>query len=107
MIISYNDDTCDMEPILIAAILMFFLAVVVIFFMTYLGYDVRSRGFKAGGPAAATLPKLGITIGDYFRKRNEHPVTDEESAKWAKAFLFLTLVSFVSFIALAIVLIFL
>ena len=106
MIISYNDDTCDMEPILIAAILMFFLAVVVIFFMTYLGYDVRSRGFKAGGPAAATLPKLGITVGDYYKKRAEHPVVDQESAKWAKAFLFLTLTSSISTVALAIVLIF-
>ena len=96
-----------MEPILIAAILMVFIAVVVIFFMTYLGYDVRSRGFTATGPAAATLPKLGITIGSYFKKREEHPVTDPESAKWAKVFLFLTLVSSISTAGLAIVLIFL
>lgn len=95
-----------MEPILIAAILMVFIAVVVIFFMTYLGYDVRSRGFNTTGPAAATLPKLGITVRSYYRKRDEHPVTDMESAKWAKVFLFLTMTSLISTVALAIVLIF-
>ena len=107
MIISDDQVTLSMEPILIAAILMVFLAVVVIFFMTYLGYDVRSRGFRTSGPAAATLPKLGITMGSYFRKKKEHPVTDEDAAKWAKVYLFLTFVSFFSFGALAIVLIFL
>ena len=96
-----------MEPILIAAILMVFIAVVVIFFMTYLGYDVRSRGFTATGPAAATLPKLEISIGSYYKKRGEHPVTDLESAKWAKVFLFLTIVSSISTAGLAIVLFFL
>ena len=95
-----------MEPILIAAILMVFIAVVVIFYMTYLGYDVRSRGFNTSGPAAATLPKLGITVRSYYSKRDEHPVTDMESAKWAKAFLFLTIVSLLSTAALAVVLIF-
>ena len=95
-----------MEPILIAAILMVFIAVVVIFFMTYLGYDVRSRGFKISGPAFATLPKLGISVGSYYKKRGEHPVTDTESAMWAKVFLFLTLVSSISTVALAVVLIF-
>ena len=95
-----------MELILTVAILMVFIAVVVIFYMTYIGYDVRSRGFKSTGPAAATLPKLGITIGDYYRKKKDHPVTDTESAKWAKAFLFLTIVSSISTVALAIALIF-
>ena len=95
-----------MEPILIAAIIMVFISVTIIFLMTYLGYDVRSRGFKTTGPAAATLPKLGITVGDYYKKRAEHPVVDQESAKWAKAFLFLTLTSSISTVALAIVLIF-
>ena len=95
-----------MEPILIAAIIMVFVSVSVIFFMTYLGYDVRSRGFKTTGPAAATLPKLGITVGAYYRKRDEHPVVDQESAKWAKAFLFLSIVSSISTVGLAIVLIF-
>ena len=95
-----------MEPILIAAILMVFIAVAIIFYMTYVGYDVRSRGFRTAGPAAATLPKLGITIGDYYRKKKDHPVTDTEAAKWAKAFLFLTIVSSISTVGLAVVLIF-
>ena len=95
-----------MEPILIVAIIMVFVSVCVIFFLTYLGYDVRSRGFNTTGPAAATLPKLGITVRSYYRKRAEHPVVDQESAKWAKAFLFLTLTASISTVALAIVLIF-
>ena len=95
-----------MEPILIAAIIMVFISVTVIFLMTYLGYDVRSRGFNTTGPVAATLPKLGVTVGAYYKKRAEHPIADMESAKWAKAFLFLTLVASISTVGLAIVLIF-
>ncbi|MBO4552194.1 MAG: hypothetical protein J5673_03235 [Candidatus Methanomethylophilaceae archaeon] len=65
-----------MEPILWISLIMIWIAVAMIMYMAYLGYDVRSRGFQADGPAFATLPKLGITIREYYRKKVEHPVTD-------------------------------
>ena len=79
-----------MEPILIAAILMVVIALAVISFMTCLGYDVRSRGFMTSGPAAMTLPKLGIKLTDYFRKRDQHPVTDESFVPKMRLFAIIT-----------------
>ena len=86
-----------MEPILAVAIVMIWIVAAVILYMTYLGYDVRSRGFESNGIVPATLPMLGITIKDYYRKRAEHPVTDETLAKKAKVSLILmTIVSVVA-----------
>ena len=73
-----------MEPILIVATVMIWIVAAVILYMTYLGYDVRSRGFESNGIVPATLPMLGITIKDYYRKRAEHPVTDPVLARKAK-----------------------
>ena len=79
-----------MDLIIPLALLMIWIVAVVILAMTYYGYDVRSRGFKATGPVAATLPKLGITLKDYFKKRDEHPVCDDANASKAKTFKILT-----------------
>ena len=89
-----------MEPILAVAIVMIWIVAAVILYMTYLGYDVRSRGFESNGTVPATLPMLGITIKDYYRKRAEHPVTDETLAKKAKVSLIL--MAIVSFVAVAV-----
>ena len=73
-----------MEPILAVAIIMIWIVAAVILYMTYLGYDVRSRGFGSKGIVPATLPMLGITIKDYYGKRGEHPVMDPALARKAK-----------------------
>ena len=96
-----------MEPILFAAIIMVWVVAMVILLMTSLGYDVRSRGFETGGPVAATLPKLGITVGAYFKKKAEHPVTNPVYAKKAKFYLIMTFVSVVILIVLIVTLSFL
>ena len=94
-----------MEPILLAAIIMVWVVAALILFLTSLGYDVRSRGFDAGGgPVAATLPRLGISIGDYYRKRKEHPVTNSAYAAKSKMYLAMTFLSAVILIVAVIVL---
>lgn len=66
-----------MEPMVAIAVLMVWAVLVLIMWMTCLGYDIRSRGFNVPGPAVAVFPKMNITFKDYFSKRGEHPVTDE------------------------------
>ena len=82
-----------MDPILSIAAIMVWLVAMVLTFMTYLGFDVRSRGFECNGFVAATLPILGITFKDYYRKRGEHPVVDEELASKARIFRILVYVT--------------
>ena len=94
-----------MDPLVAAGAVMIWLSVTLILYMTYLGFDIRSRGFTASGPAFATLPKLGITIRDYYRKRGEHPVTDQVNAKKAKVFRVLTLATSIFVIALIVLII--
>ena len=65
-----------MEALIAVALVMIWIVLAVIMWMSYLGYDVMSRGFKTSGPAAAALPMLGITFRDYFSKRDTHPVID-------------------------------
>ncbi len=84
-----------MEPILSIAVIMIWLVAVVITYLTYLGFDVRSRGFECNGFVAATLPILGITVRDYYRKKVEHPVVDEGLASKAKIFRILTFVTMI------------
>ena len=91
-----------MEFILAIAVIMIWFVAMVLTFMTYLGFDVRSRGFKAGGPAFLTLSKLEISLIDYYKKRAQHPVTDEITAKRAKMYLILTIIALVIVIALII-----
>ena len=50
-----------MEPILSIAIIMIWAVAIILTYLTYLGFDVRSRGFECNGFVAATLPILGIT----------------------------------------------
>ena len=94
-----------MELILSIAVIMIWLVAIVITYLTYLGFDVRSRGFECSGFVAATLPILGITIGNYYRKRADHPVTDEEMASKARLLRILTVVT-VIILAVIIILLF-
>ena len=94
-----------MEFILSIAVIMIWFVAMVLTFMTYLGFDVRSRGFECNGFVAATLPLLGISIRDYYEKRGEHPVVDEELASKARAFWILTRISFVVLIAIIVIVI--
>lgn len=89
-----------MEFILAIAVIMIWFVAMVLTFMTHLGFDVRSRGFECNGFVAATLPKLGISIKDYYEKRGEHPVVDEELASKAGVFRILTGVTFVVLIVI-------
>ena len=89
-----------MDALIAAGVVMIWVAVTMILYMTYLGFDVRSRGFKAGGPAFLTLSKLEISLIDYYKKREQHPVTDEMTAKRAKMYFVLTVVALVFLIAL-------
>lgn len=91
-----------MDLILSVGVIMIWVAVAMILYMTYLGFDVRSRGYMASGPAFLTLSKLEITIRDYYRKRGQHPVTDEKTAKRAKMYLILTILSVIVVIAVTI-----
>ena len=91
-----------MDILIAAGVVMIWVAVAMILYMTYLGFDVRSRGFKAGGPAFLTLSKLEISLIDYYKKRSQHPVTDEMTAKRAKMYLILTIVALILVIALII-----
>ena len=91
-----------MDPLVSVGVVMIWTAVTMILYMTYLGFDVRSRGFTASGPAFLTLSKLGITIRDYYRKRWQHPVTDGTAAKRAKMYRILTFVALVIVIVLII-----
>ena len=84
------------------AVIMVWLVVVVVLYMTHLGFDVRSRGFEARGLVAATLPELGITIGQYYKKRNDHPVVHDDLATRSKVFLALTLVTSVAVVVMAV-----
>ena len=94
----------DMEPILSIAVIMIWLVAIVIPYLTYLGFDVRSRGFECNGFVAATLPILGITIRDYYRKKAEHPVIDEELASKARIFRILTFVTVIILIVIIVLL---
>ena len=94
-----------MEFILSVAVIMIWFVAMVITYMTYLGFDVRSRGFECSGFVAATLPMLGITIRDYYEKRGEHPVVDEEIASKAKFFRIMTRVTFIVLIAIIVIVI--
>ena len=94
-----------MEFILAIAVIMIWFVAMVLTFITYLGFDVRSRGFECSGLVAATLPKLGISIRDYYEKRGQHPVVDEELASKARRFWILTRVTFVVLIAMIVLVI--
>ena len=94
-----------MEPILSIAVIMIWLVAMIITYLTYLGFDVRSRGFECNGFVAATLPILGISIQDYYKKRAEHPVVDEELASKARIFRVMTSVTFIVLIVIVIVVI--
>jgi len=91
-----------MDLILSVGVIMIWVAVAMILYMTYLGFDVRSRGYKASGPAFLTLSKLEIPIKDYYKKRGQHPVTDETIAKRAKLYFILTILSIIVVIAVTI-----
>ncbi len=91
-----------MDLLISAGVVMVWIAVAMIMYMTYLGFDVRSRGFTAGGPAFLTLSKLEITIREYYRKRAEHPVADAALAGRAKFYFILFIVSVVIVIALVV-----
>ena len=91
-----------MDLILSVGIIMIWVAVVMILYMTYLGFDVRSRGFKASGPAFLTLSKLEIPVREYYRKRGQHPVIDENTAKRTKRYFLLTVLSVIVVIAVTI-----
>lgn len=91
-----------MDLILSVGIIMIWVAVAMILYMTYLGFDVRSRGYKASGPAFLTLSKLEIPVRDYYKKRGQHPVTDEAMAKRAKMYFILTILSLIVVIAVTI-----
>ena len=93
IIITFHSFTYIMELILSIAIIMIWFVAMVLTFMTYLGFDVRSRGYECNGFVAATLPILGITIKDYYKKRGEHPVVDDGLASKAKIFRILTFVT--------------
>ncbi len=84
-----------MEPILSIAAVMIWIVAIVILYMTYLGYDVRARGFECKGIVAGTLPMLGITIRDYYRKKKEHPVADVVLESKARMFRLLTILSLI------------
>ena len=94
-----------MEFILAIAVIMIWFVAMVLTFMTYLGFDVRSRGFECNGFVAATLPMLGISIKDYYGRRGDHPVVDEDLASKARTFRFLTSVSFVVLIAIVVIIV--
>ena len=94
-----------MELILAIAVIMIWFVAMVLTFMTYLGFDVRSRGFECSGFVAATLPMLGISIREYYEKRGQHPVVDEEIASKAKVFRILTSVTFIVLIAIIVIVI--
>ena len=84
-----------MDPFVAVAILMLWIVDVLLTYMTYLGYDVRSRGYECDGMVVSTLPKLGITIRDYYNKRGDHPVVDTGLASKARAFRILTFIGLV------------
>lgn len=91
-----------MDPLISAGVIMIWVAVAMILYLTYLGFDIRSRGFTASGPAFLTMSKLEISLIDYYKKRGQHPVTDEMTAKRAKMYLVLTIVALVIVIAVTI-----
>ena len=101
-VITFDSFTGDMEPILSIAVIMIWLVAVVITYLTYLGFDVRSRGFECSGFVAATLPVLGITVRDYYRKKADHPVVDEELASKARMFRILTFVTLAALVVIII-----
>ena len=105
-VITFDSFTGDMEPILSIAVIMIWLVAVVITYLTYLGFDVRSRGFECSGFVAATLPVLGITVRDYYRKKADHPVVDEELASKARMFRILTFVTLAALVVIIIILVF-
>ena len=94
-----------MDLILSIAVIMVWLVAIVITYMTYLGFDVRSRGFECSGFVAATLPILGITFRDYYKKKGEHPVVDEDLASKARLFKVLTFVTIIVLIAIIVLVI--
>ena len=95
-----------MDLILSIAVIMVWMVAVLITYMTYLGFDVRSRGFECNGFVAATLPILGITFRDYYRKKGEHPVVDEDLASKARIFRILTLVTGMALVMIIVLLLF-
>jgi len=77
-----------MEAILIVAIEMIILAICVLLFLSYIGYDLRSRGFN-GTFAVTVMHQNEISFSDYFKRRKEHPVLDGqyENCKMARLYL--------------------
>lgn len=76
----------------IGAIIMIWAVVTILVFMTYIGYDVRSRGISGKGWALTTLSANKIGINDYYKKKDKHPVleTEVENIASAKRFRMLT-----------------
>ena len=94
-----------MDLFLAIGIVMIWFVAMVLTFMTHLGFDVRSRGYECSGVVAATLPKLGISIRDYYEKRGQHPVVDEELASKARIFWRLTCVTWLVLIVVIVLVI--
>ena len=70
-----------MQLAIAVAVVMILITVSVILLFTSYGYDIRSRGADVGGPAAAVMFRMGMTLMDYRTKRKDHPVTDAALAK--------------------------
>lgn len=77
-----------METILIVAIEMAILAVCVLLYLSYIGYDLRCRGFD-GTFAVTVLHQNEISLGDYYRKRKDHPILDNQYENRRMAHLYL------------------
>lgn len=69
-----------MESLILASLLMVCIVFTVLSAMTSMGYDVKSRGFRSDGPAVAVLPKLGISVVEYCRRRKYHGIVSTEYA---------------------------
>lgn len=81
------------SPIILIAITMIWIVVVILLWLTSIGHDIRSRGFKSGGLAMTVLHTEEIGFKAYFAKRDEHPVVDEAEAALCKRYRLLTIVA--------------
>lgn len=84
-------------PIYIASV-MIVAVIMILTYVAYTGYDVRSRGFDSRSNVLMTFYVNKITFKSYYERRNLHPIVNEEFAKKARMYK-------IGFYALAVILV--
>lgn len=83
-----------MEPIITISVTMIIIVVAIILFLCHIGCDLRSRGFD-GTYALTVLHQNEISIGDYYKKKDQHPVIEgqDKNVKMSKLYFIASMIT--------------